>query len=383
MLWSPESSLSQGVDGDRTGILFAGPGSSLTIPGIIVSEIIQALAQTDREITRVEVDVASNFKAGLHRAPSLSTAHDQHTSDRVTSYRAPDNSRLRTQMFRDLMGREVGTAIAYAWPGIDNSWIRKFIQVANSVGTPTMVFCASLPASTTTKAVSLADIMYRADSVWVGDAADADELKTAFGSNGPVVEVQRALSLRGKSGRSTTRQITTFLPKDNVESLATMLAAFDAIPEAWIPDYRLQVVMRYSGEALPEMISRSFHADYVCLVGDNISGDELQDLCATSSALSVADPALDSRAFSSAVESGTATVVLATSPLLTVRRGYVGGLLADLRRPSSVLVALNHALRLEDLRFPEPGVWGEIARHLSSASRTGSRLNVLEPVLND
>jgi hypothetical protein len=84
--------------------------------------------------------------------------------------------------------------------------------------------------------------------------------------------------------------------------------------------------------------------------------------------LIVADPALNSRAFSTAVDSGVATVVLATPDVPKVGRGYVGGLLAEHDRPASINVALSHALRLADLRFPGPDAWMDLARRLSTSA---------------
>jgi hypothetical protein len=362
----------------------AGPGSSLTVPGIIVSEIVRALA-TRARVTRIEVDVATDAFAGLHRAPSLAAAHDARANDNLLCYRAPDNTRLRTQMFRQLIDRDVAVGVAYAWPGIDNDWIRQFLQAANAAGAATVVLCASLPTSTTnpTAVGELAEIMSRADHVIVGDAADVVELSTIYGSFDPIVEVHPALSLRGRTERSGSRQITAFLPRDSAEILTTMLSAFDAIPEAWIPDYRLHVVMRYEGEQLPDLVAASYHADYVELIGDDLTGGDLEILASASSALSVAEPPLNSRAFSTAIDTGIATVVLANSAALTVGRGYVGGLLADTRRPASVHVALHHALRLEDLHFPSPGAWIQLARRLSTSSEMLVEVDALEPASND
>ena len=57
-------------------------------------------------------------------------------------------------------------------------------------------------------------------------------------------------------------------------------------------------------------------------------------------------------------------MVLSTSDLPEVGRGYVGGLLADVSHPASVHVALAHALRLAELGFPEPDSWEELAVRL-------------------
>jgi hypothetical protein len=161
-----------------------------------------------------------------------------------------------------------------------------------------------------------------------------------------------------------------------------LLAAFDAIPEAWIDAYRLQIVMRYMGGSVPQLVERSYHADYVTLVGEDISTIDLEQLCAASSALIVADPAFDSRAFSTAVDCGIATVVLSPAKLPDVGRGYVGGLLADMNRPASVHVALIHALRLAELRFPSPDAWDELAQRLGGKRpQVPASLEVLEPAI--
>lgn len=378
MFWRPEDSLANGLD-SRTGIVVAGPSSSLTIPGIVVSEIVRALAVVG-PVTKIEVDVASDFMAGLHRAPSLANAH--HLRADIVRHRAPNNTRLRGQAFRDLITPDVRLAIAYAWPSIDNSWIRQFLRIAESRGATTVVLCASLPQSSGVDASSLADILYRADHVLVGEESDAIKLARAFGSRGRSVETCAALSLRGKRGRTQDRQIAAFLPSDSGNALATILSAFDAIPEAWIDRYQLQVVMRHSDDTIPDMVSSSFHAEHVQLIGSDLSTNGLEELCFTSSALSVTDPAADSRAFSFAMESGTATVVISDSLIPRVGNGYIGGFLADQRSPSSVNVAFNHALRLEELQFPSPGAWDALAWQLSPVRETAV-IQLLEPASND
>lgn len=365
---------------DRSTVVVAGPGSSLTVPGIIVSEIVVALAQLT-SVTRIEVDVGTDFAAELYRAPSLAAAHGAFRRESIVLHRAPSGEHLRTKAFRDWIGPDVRTAIAYAWPGIDNGWIRQFLHAARLAGAATIVACASLPESTEARPVLLADILADADLVLVGDASDITELARTYGSNAPVVEVSRALSLLGRSRRSSSQQITAFLPRDHDKMLHTLLAAFDAIPEARIDDYQLQVVMRYTGRAIPDMVEGSYYAEHVHLIGKDISALDLKQLCVTSSALIVADPAFDSRAFSTAVDSGIATVVLATSILPEVGRGYVGGLLADIESPASLNVALTHALRLAELRFPPPEAWDELARRMNAGPRGGHcDPGVFEPV---
>ncbi|HEY5437617.1 MAG TPA: hypothetical protein VIJ99_01820, partial [Acidimicrobiales bacterium] len=124
------------------------------------------------------------------------------------------------------------------------------------------------------------------------------------------------------------------------------------------------------------MVAESYHSDFVTLVGTDISSSDLNRLCASSSALIIADPAFDSRAFSIAVECGVAIVVLASTHLPDVGHGYVGALLADLNRPVSVRVALSHALRLAELHFPPPDAWNELVHRLVGTTP----LRVLPPM---
>lgn len=382
MFRQADSFLNGHFEDRRKGTVVAGPGSAHTIPGVIVSEIVRALSKYS-PVTRIEVDVDANYMTGLHRALSLATVHEADDEDTVVRHRAPDNPRLRSRAFQALIQPDTAVAIAYAWPGIDNDWIRQFLQIANARGAFTIVACASLPNSGKNKVSALAEVVSRADRVYIGEIADATILASIFGSLGPVVEAHPALSLRGRAGRSGDRHITAFLPKDSKDTLATLLAAFDAIPEAWIPDYRLHVVMRYSEDSILDLVEDSYHSDYVRVTGGDLSLSDLENVISTSSALGVAEPAPDSRAFSSAVNTGIATVVLSPSPLVTVGRGYVGGLLADSRRPASVHVALNHALRLEELRFPSPRAWDRLAQRLSPVGRERVASHLLEPVTND
>ena len=91
---------------------------------------------------------------------------------------------------------------------------------------------------------------------------------------------------------------------------------------------------------------------------------DLGKMSPETSALIIADPAVDSRAYSIAVDCGVAVVVLAASQLPLVGHGYVGALLADANRPVSVHVALSHALRLAELHFPRPDAWNTLVERL-------------------
>lgn len=346
-----------------SSIVVAGPSSSLTVPGIIVSQIVASLAE-ENSIVRIDVDSTNDFDAGLYRSQSLAAAHHRTSAGDIVIRQAPSGSRLRAQAFREWITPDAQGAIAIAWPGLDNAWIRQFLSTAKTFGVPSMVMTISLPRSDHAKVFALAEFMYEADLVLVGNADESEYLARAFGHSGPKVEVHKALSLHGRANRSTTQQITAFLPKDNYETLATLLAAYDAIPEAWIESYSLQIVMRYKGETAEKMIAESYHSEYLNLIGTDISTTDLNRLCASSSALIIADPAFNSRAFSIAVECGVAIVVLASAQLPDVGHGYVGALLADKNRPVSVRVALSHALRLAELHFPPPDAWNELAHRL-------------------
>lgn len=346
-----------------SSIVVAGPSSSLTIPGIIVSQIVSSLCENN-SVVRIDVDPTSDFDAGLHRSQSLAAAHHSALTNHIVNHRAPNNARLRAQSFNEWIQPGARAAIAIVWPGIDNAWIRQFLAAAKSADVSSMVMIVSLPHSDMSKLAVRGDAMMEADFVLVGNTNEADVLARVFGSRGPKIEVHKALSLHGQEERSSIHRITAFLQKDSHETLATLLRAFDAIPEAWIESYKLEIVMRYRGDVVERMVKDSYHSDFVSLIGTDIASSDLNRICASSSALIIADPTFDSRAFSIAVECGVAIVVLASTHLPDIGHGYVGALLADMNRPVSVRVALSHALRLAELHFPPPDSWNDLVNHL-------------------
>lgn len=346
----------------------AGPSSTLTIPGLMTAEVVGSM-MSYAKVTRVAVDFEKDFNSGLHRAPALSAAH--HKNDGVVkSLRAPLIARQRRQEFRQYFKDRVDIAVALAWPGLDNRWIGEFVHVANQAGATTVVLKVSHPTSNNESAAVIAREVVDADLVLVGDIIDATILSATLGRTRPVIEVNRALSLTGRRGGHDRKRLTAFLPKDDELSLTSVLTAFDAIPSDWIDNYDLRIIMRYSGRAALDHVAASFHNDRVELIGDDFSGLDLHQIVSDSSALSVADPAFDSRAFATAVDEGVATVVLADEMITDVGEGYVGGLLADINRPTSVHVAHSHALRLSELKFPSPSAWFELASRLNSATKT-------------
>lgn len=367
-LSNPEKDVYNGRD--ERCIVVAGPGTSVTIPGIIVSEITMALAASSR-VRRIEVDLGAHPTMGLNRAPSLAAAHDVALRFSPQHHRAPRNAQARKKALHKWIGPDVKVAVAYAWPGIDNQWIRDFLAVAKAAGVRTVVLCASLPSSGEARATSLVGTMREADRVVVGDAAEASDLIDAFGSYGPDVQTHRAMSLTGRGHRrSGPQQFTAFLPSDGIETLTALMGAFDAIPESRVSNYSLRVMTRYEGSAAKDIVAKSYHARHVQLIGEEMTRDDLRQLCDTSSAISMADPQLDSRAFSTAVDCGVATVVLSSSESApTVGRGYVGGLMADGSKPASIHVAMRHALRLDALGFPNPEAWHELADSVLAAPK--------------
>jgi hypothetical protein len=345
----------------------AGPSSAVTVPGLMTSEVIGALASR-AVVTRVEVDFGKNFNAGLHRAAALSSRFQQEDGV-VHSLRAPMLARQRRNEFRQYFKSRVDLAIALAWPGLNNSWIGEFVHVANSEGATTVVLMVSHPTSGLENSSSIAREVADADLVLVGDIIEATVLSSTLGTTRPVIEVHPSLTLNGRSIDHSRKRLTTFLPKDDEQSLISVLASFDAIPNDWIDDYDLRVIMRYSGVEVPDRVAASHHSEHVQLIGEDFSSLDLREIAGDSSALSVGDPAFDSRAYSTAVEVGVVTVVLADKMQTDVGRGYVGGLLADINRPTSVHVAHSHALRLSELHFPAPDSWFKLAARLDDAAK--------------
>lgn len=353
-------------------IIVAGPSSTLTLPGNIVSQIVAALTR-QHLVTRIEVNAGNGFDAGLHRVPPLSAAHDWINVLDVESHSAPENARLRARAFREWVSDDCSLAVAYLWPGLDASWTRSFFSAAERVGALTVALCATVPQSRSSMTSSFVGTLASADLVVVGSEDDREALEAAYGTAGPRIIVHRALRLTGRAQRSDRRRVTAFIPRDDERSLNALLMAFDAIPDAWIREYRLNVVMRHSSVPTRLLAAASYHSENVDVIDTPLSDDDVADLVASSSALLVADPTLDSRAFSQAVKSGIATVVLTSAPLPSVGSGYVGGFLADPNLPVSVLVGMNHALRLADLQFPTPEAWDELASLLLPAARDPRR----------
>jgi hypothetical protein len=362
-----------GVHEPRTasGVVVAGPGSSSTVPGIIVSEIVRALA-TNCRVLRVEVDPHEDFDAGLFRATSL-VATSGASGGNVATRRLPRDGGQREDSLRTWLGAETSTAIAVAWPGLDTSWIGDFVRLARSAGATSVVLCASVPHPDHFRVSTFAHDVSGADLVLIGDVAEASALVAMLGPAGPVVEVHHTLSLKGRGDQPLDYVVTAFLPRDDGPTLDTLLSAFDAIPESRIDQYRLRVVMRSKDQSMAERVARSFHAGHVELIDTDLTEHELDRLCRASSVFVVADPAFDSRAYGKAVESGISTVVLSALPLPEALGDYAGGLLADAHRSASIDVALEHALRLRELRFSSPEAWGELVERLVGVRLRGGR----------
>ena len=352
-------------------VVVAGPSSTLTVPGNMVSQIVSALA--DRApVARIEVNSSTDFDAGLHRVPSLAAAHDWARLLEIPSHEAPDSPRLRARAFREWVDDDVELAVAFLWPGLDASWARSFFQAANRSGAYAVALCASLPRRGSSSVTNLAGALAQADRIVVGDDADRLSLQAALGRYGPPVLAHPALRLTGRPTSDEVQLITAFLPRDDERSLRVLLAAFDAIPDAWVSGYRLRVVMRHEVADVAALVGESHHTAHVEVVGETLDDDAVRALNEESSAIILADPAVDSRAFSLAIHCGVATVVLTSAEVPDVGTGYVGGLLADQELPVSVHVALHHALRLAGLLFPSPAAWEDLAWSLVGASASAS-----------
>lgn len=349
----------------RQTVVIAGPSSTVTIPGIVVSQIVDTMAISN-PVIRINVDDRTDFDSGLFRAPSLASAL-RGDSKLMRVHQAPTSPRARDDAFVDWVPHDALAAVAFVWPGIESSWVSSFIAAANAVGARTSVICASVPKSTPGGLESLAELVAGADVVLVGDKTQARMLSGGIGEIGPAVHSHPALRMDRPSQIPKIFEIIAFLPRDNTGALATLLTAFDAIPEAWIDRYRLDVFMRHNDATVPEIIDASYHSEFVTLVSDDLTSDDLQKMVASSSALLIADPVIDSRAFSMAMECGLPIVVVTSTELPEVGRGYVGAFLADATRPASVYVALTHTLRLAELKFPRPDEWRDLVEDLVEA----------------
>ncbi len=365
------------VNGERartTHVVVAGPSSQVTLPGVMTAEVVGLLAPFAK-VTTIAVDSTKDFASGLHRAPALAGAY-QRSHHVVNSLRAPLVARHRRAAMRPHFGERTSMAVALAWPGLDNSWIGDFVRLARESRTPSVVLVVTHPNSPSHVA-ALAREVSDCDVVLVGDIMEASLLAATLGTTRPIIEVQRALSLNGRAQARPIQTVSTFLQRDDVESLQSVLRAFDATPEGWIDGRQLRVVMRYHGSEPEHLVRQSFHGAHVELIGETLDESELAELAQSSSAFAIGDPEIDSRVFSQAMNQGIGTAVLSDGvPLLSTN--YVGAVLGNVTRPASIHVAVAHTLRMADLRFPGPQDWREVAQRLDSICQ-----GRLESPLND
>jgi hypothetical protein len=255
-------------------------------------------------------------------------------------------------------------AIALSWPSISNDWIGDYVAAAHDVGAVSVVLRMSGPSSDMAQIDGLARRVPRADLVLVGDHLEANRLSATLRNGTPVIDTHRALSLLGRQRNDGLHRVTAFLPKDDLAGLTMLLRAFDAIPEAWSNSYRLTLVMRSTTDEVATALAASHYADRIDLISTDLSEDALSALCDDSSAVVMADPSVDSRAYALAEQRGVATVLLLDTSFPVVGKGYVGGLVADVHSPSSIYVAIMHAIRLAELSFPTPKAWSELGLRL-------------------
>jgi hypothetical protein len=134
--------------------------------------------------------------------------------------------------------------------------------------------------------------------------------------------VQPAPSLSDRTVCNEHKRLTIFLHKDNERSLVSILRAFDATPTNRTHNYDLRIIMRYSGRTIPDHVAAGYHSDHVQPIGEDFSSLDIHKVASDSSAMSVADPTFDSRAYATAVDAGVASVVLAGDMVTDAVRGY-------------------------------------------------------------
>ncbi len=350
------------AQGSVPHVVVTGPGSERTIPGVMGAEVVHAVANFGA-VSRLEIDSTQHVRSGLHRAPSLAALYS-YAGEAVPTWHVAGSTRAQRKAFQQHLRPDTAMAIALSWPSISNEWIGDYVAAANDVGAVSVVLRMSGPSSELSQIDTLARRVARADLVLVGDHLEANRLSGILQHATPVIETHRALSLLGRPGVGDTHRVTAFLPKDDVQGLRVLLRAFDAIPEAWSNSYRLTLVMRSSTDNLQSEVAQSHYADRITVIGDDMSDSALSDLCDDSAAVVMADPGVDSRAYALAEQRGVATVLLLDTSFPVVGKGYVGGLVADVHSPSSIYVALMHAIRLAELSFPTPKAWSELGLRL-------------------
>ena len=354
-------------DSSRTpSVVVAGPGSDRTIPGLMAAEVVHAVYGF-ANVTRLEIDPVTHFRSGLHRAPALASLNS-YAGQTVPTYQVQGSKAVHRKAFARHIVPGTSMAIAVSWSTIDANWVGDFVAAAKRANAVSVVLDVSSPNSPSSRMPSLAREVAEADLVLMGDPLDANLLSGLLRSDRPVIETHRGLSLSGRSERPEGHRITAFLPKDDTEGLRNVLTAFDAIPRDWSGDYHLCIVMRHTTEEVPRLLGSSFYADRIQLVDYDLTTRELERLSHDSSAIIIADPAFDSRAYAMAEACGVPTVIVTEGTRPSVGPNYLGGLLADVRHPASIYVAQMHALRLADLNFPTPQVWAELGLRLRRAS---------------
>ncbi len=338
-------------------VVVAGPGSDRTIPGLLTSEVVEAMTSF-ATVTRLEIDPVRHFHVGLHRATALAARHEYH-GQRVTTWRV-ETRRRSTKLFARHFTEETTLAVAVSWPTMATDWIGDFLSAAKKRNIPSLVLVVAGPTSPSSRIAALARDVVDADLVLVGDPFEANLLSALLRSPRPVIETHRALALMGRHEESSTQVVTAFVRPDDRDAIATIIAAFDGTPQSFASRYRFQIVTREGSPAVEELVSQSFYRDQIDVITKDFSTAELGAFCRESSAILIADPSFDSRAYATAELSGVATVVITDEEHPAVGRGYIGGLVADRTRPASVYVAMAHALRLASLNFPTPEMWSEL-----------------------
>ena len=354
-----------GAPSPKVTLVVAGPGSSVTLPGVLVSEIAQSLADS-YEVRRLEMDATQTFGLGLDRAPSLRSIQSVEFDVVRVPAVLPRRARLR-MIEQSLVG--VSAVVTVLWPGIDPTSMAMLGREARLRGIPVAVLLARVDGATAIRDIAAKDLE-GVDLVLTGDTADVTVLKGIV----PAVRAHPALNFAPRPTRAVD-VIVAFIPPEGEDVLRSVVTAFDAIPEAWIERYRLHVITRLPATSLGPIVDASFYREAIELTNSVLDDEQVGDVCSRAAAVMIADPIYESRAFTTSAAAGLPVVLVSSDSLPNVPSGYLGTLVARAGRPVSIHVAMTHALRLAHVAIPNYAGWrgllDELAMDVAKSVVTG------------
>jgi hypothetical protein len=195
--------------------------------------------------------------------------------------------------------------------------------------------------------------------VMTGGEEDSRAVSSVIG----VVRTHPGLRFDSRSA-SDVRDVVAFISPTDKRTVLTLLSAFDAIPEAWVDQYQLTIVSRFPAEELAVLAEASFHSEQIRSMGSDLSDEELENLVRQAATVMVADPAIESRAYSFAMDAGVPVVIISSETTPKVPGGYIGALVAAADRPVSIHVAMTHGLRLANIHFPSYPRWRNLIEQI-------------------